>query len=344
MLAGPHYVLTLCLRLVCLSPFLFVAVSKDPTLAVSEDPTSPWCKNASAAAEVGMYPGGPIGAVVGLVGPEREGVYVDVPLPVAQLFNQGLLHYWGFNQIEACRNFETAARLDPGCALCYWGVTVCNGPNLQLHTMAAQLLKINQAAPRAHMLAQKDSSLSVKTRRLIDSAMAVGTELPDRPPYETRRKYARVVCAPMEGNVSDADIDAICGGAIMGASFYNYYGGVHAGGTYPMKYELLEAKDRLLSAVKRGRDGAAHPQATHSLIHLMEPSMAPPQNRWMALPSAKQQLALVPTQGHLSHMPGHLFLRVGLYSLDPPFRSQDLQRYSDFLAPSRTCGNFLLRL
>ena len=47
----------------------------------NSDSNSPWCRNTSADASVGMY--GPIGASTGLTGPERQGVYVDVPLEVA---------------------------------------------------------------------------------------------------------------------------------------------------------------------------------------------------------------------------------------------------------------------
>ena len=232
------------------------------TTRQTRNASSPWCRNASAAAQVGMY--GPIGISTGLTGPERQGVYVDVPPKVAGLFNQGLAQFWGFNPTEACRNFDTAARLAPDCALCQWGIAVCNGPNLQLHTSASGQLLVNVAAKRAQTLAQAQPNLSTKSRRLISAAQALITTLPDSPPYATRIKYAHAVCEPLPGGVSDADIDALCGGATMSMSPWNYYTGAAAGpGTFPLKPEMVVAKERLLGAAAHGLHGGPHPLAIH---------------------------------------------------------------------------------
>src|SRR3972149_11421289 len=49
----------------------------------------------------------------------------------AQLFmNQGLNLSYGFNHAEAGRAFREAARLDPDCALAYWGQALVLGPNI----------------------------------------------------------------------------------------------------------------------------------------------------------------------------------------------------------------------
>src|SRR5215208_6721031 len=45
--------------------------------------------------------------------------------PLAQrYFDQGLRLYYGFNHAEAIRAFEHAARQDPTCAMCYWGIAL----------------------------------------------------------------------------------------------------------------------------------------------------------------------------------------------------------------------------
>ena len=49
----------------------------------------------------------------------------------AQLFiNQGLNLAYGFNHAEAGRAFAEAARLDPACAMAYWGQALVLGPNI----------------------------------------------------------------------------------------------------------------------------------------------------------------------------------------------------------------------
>ena len=51
----------------------------------------------------------------------------------AQLFfDQGLKLTYGFNHQEALRAFKEAARLDPECAMAYWGWALVLGPNLNL--------------------------------------------------------------------------------------------------------------------------------------------------------------------------------------------------------------------
>ena len=51
----------------------------------------------------------------------------------AQLFiNQGLMLTYGFNHAEAARSFREAARLDPECAMAYWGMALVMGPNMNM--------------------------------------------------------------------------------------------------------------------------------------------------------------------------------------------------------------------
>ena len=51
----------------------------------------------------------------------------------AQLFiNQGLMLAYGFNHAEAGRSFREAARLDPNCAMAYWGMALVMGPNINM--------------------------------------------------------------------------------------------------------------------------------------------------------------------------------------------------------------------
>jgi hypothetical protein len=61
--------------------------------------------------------------------------YYEIPIVVSsqmskQLFDQGVLHLFGFNQVEAIRNFQSAAEMDPQCAMCYWGIAAAYGPNI----------------------------------------------------------------------------------------------------------------------------------------------------------------------------------------------------------------------
>src|SRR5262249_49164210 len=47
-------------------------------------------------------------------------------------FDQGLRLVYAFNHDEAARSFGEAARLDPDCAMAYWGIALARGPNINL--------------------------------------------------------------------------------------------------------------------------------------------------------------------------------------------------------------------
>ncbi|HEY7365955.1 MAG TPA: hypothetical protein VIE37_17800 [Methylomirabilota bacterium] len=42
-------------------------------------------------------------------------------------FDQGLRLVYAFNHHEAQKAFREAARLDPACAMCYWGIALTEG-------------------------------------------------------------------------------------------------------------------------------------------------------------------------------------------------------------------------
>ena len=88
----------------------------------------------------------------------------------AQLFfSQGMMLTYGFNHAEATRSFREVIRLDPNCAMAYWGMALVLGPNINM-AMAPE------AEPQAYELIQKAVFLkeyaSEKEKAYID-ALAV---------------------------------------------------------------------------------------------------------------------------------------------------------------------------
>src|SRR5688500_17618088 len=56
---------------------------------------------------------------------------ISTKVPAAQgYFDQGMRLVYGFNHGEAVRAFDEAARLDPDCAICYWGAALALGPHV----------------------------------------------------------------------------------------------------------------------------------------------------------------------------------------------------------------------
>jgi hypothetical protein len=65
------------------------------------------------------------------LGDHHYAITTDEPL-AQQYFDQGLRLYYAFNHAEAVRAFREAQRLDPDCAMCWWGEGLAFGPNINL--------------------------------------------------------------------------------------------------------------------------------------------------------------------------------------------------------------------
>ena len=87
-------------------------------------------------------------------------------------FSQGLLLAYGFNHAGAVRSFREAQRLDPGCALCWWGEAVALGPNINapmeerdrtaaLDAMDRAMALRDRASPMERALIPADDDVAV---------------------------------------------------------------------------------------------------------------------------------------------------------------------------------------
>ena len=71
----------------------------------------------------------PAGPLFDNLGTHHYDITPSMPL-TQRYFDQGLRLYYGFNHAEAIRAFQEAARRDPDCAMCYWGIALALGPNI----------------------------------------------------------------------------------------------------------------------------------------------------------------------------------------------------------------------
>src|SRR3954469_6231078 len=76
--------------------------------------------------------------------------------PQAQaFFDQGINLVFGFNHAEAIRSFRESARLDPNCAMCWWGVSLALGSNINLPMPDDAVAPAWASLKNAQMLAPK---------------------------------------------------------------------------------------------------------------------------------------------------------------------------------------------
>jgi len=72
-----------------------------------------------------------------------------------RFFNQGLALSYAFNHKEAERSFREASRLDPDCAMAYWGIALVLGPNINAAMDNAEIPNAYSAIQKALALAPK---------------------------------------------------------------------------------------------------------------------------------------------------------------------------------------------
>ncbi len=216
-----------------------------------------------------------------------------VPL-AQQFFRQGTSLVWGFNPEEAARAFEQATRLDPRCALCWWGLAWASGPTINADAAPGAEVRIRAALARARALA---TSSTPRTRALV---AALSTRHPASGIDE--EAYATTMRNLASRYPHDADIATLAAEALLNLHPYDWW--ERNGAARPWTGEI----EGLLARALRVQPG--HPGANHYWIHLQESSTHPARG----LPSARVLASLVPGSGHLLHMPAHIYMRVGRYA------------------------------
>ncbi|ABA58318.1 TPR repeat protein [Nitrosococcus oceani ATCC 19707] len=213
-------------------------------------------------------------------------------------FDQGLTLAFAFNHAEAIRSFKDAATIDPDCAMCYWGVALALGPNINAPMEAAAVPQAYEAVQKALALAPKAN----KAEQAYIQALAIRygpTSGADREGLD--RAYADAMRELSRRYPDDLDGAVIFAEALMNLTPWEYW--TPAGEPTAHTQEIIATLESVLE-----RD-PNHIGANHYYIHAVEASPAPER----ALPSAKRLGQLAPGAGHLVHMPAHIYWRVGDY-------------------------------
>lgn len=240
----------------------------------------------------------------------------------AQRFvNQGLNLAYGFNHAEAGRAFREAARLDPECAMAYWGQALVLGPNINAPMDPAD-------EPRAHELAQQAVALrgnaSERERAYIDAlAERYSGSADDR--AEGDRAYAAAMAGVVERYPDDLDAATLYVEARMDLRPWAYW--MPDGTPYEGTEEIVALAE---SVIERKGD---HPGALHLYIHLME-AHAPER----AEAAADRLLTLMPAAGHVVHMPSHIYQRVGRYADSARANELAVAADEDYISQCRAQG------
>jgi tetratricopeptide (TPR) repeat protein len=241
----------------------------------------------------------------------------------AQLFvNQGVNLAYGFNHAEAGRAFREAARLDPACAMCYWGQALVLGPNINVPMSPDD-------EPKAYELAQKAVSLKARVtpreRAYIDAVARRYTgRAEDRAARD--RAYAEAMRDLSRRYPADLDAATMSAEALMDLRPWNYW--MPDGRPYGETAEIVGTLEKVLAKKPD------HPGATHYYIHAVEATKNPEK----AEAAADRLLALMPGAGHMVHMPSHIYQRVGRYADAAAANEAAIKADEDYIAQCRAQG------
>lgn len=213
-------------------------------------------------------------------------------------FDQGLRLCYGFNHAEAIRAFREAARLDPNCAMAWWGVAYASGPNYNLPMDEAAATVANEAIARARALR---SLVSAADREWIDALSARYSEDPGASRAGLDSAWADAMKALAKRHPRDADAGAIHAEAMMILRPWNLWTDDYR--PNPGTPQIVAELERVLAMEP------SHPGANHFYIHAIEASDKPEK----AVAAAERMGGLVPGAGHLVHMPAHIYARIGRY-------------------------------
>jgi tetratricopeptide (TPR) repeat protein len=200
-------------------------------------------------------------------------------------FDQGLSLLHDFWDYESAKAFEQSIRVDPNCAMCWWGLAQAVG------------MRGDEAS------APYEKKALAKAEELKGHAGAAGklyieaAQVRSEEKGGDRSKKIAILRTLVKKNPKDIEARIFLAGAV-GDGFDDK--GEPKAGTKE-KIVILESVTR-----DAPNDSAAH----HYWIHAQEPGNHPEN----ALKSAALLASLAPNSGHMVHMPGHIFYRTGNYA------------------------------
>jgi tetratricopeptide (TPR) repeat protein len=217
-----------------------------------------------------------------------------------KFFDQGVNLLIGFNHAEAIRSFREGARLDPYCAMCWWGLAFALGPNINLPMPDDAVAPAWAALKMAQSL---KGYASPEEQQWIDALATRYSEMavPDRASLD--EAFAKAMGKLWHDNPDDLEAGVFYAEAMMDTQPWDYWQSDHK----TPKGHGAEIVSTLEGIIARAPN---HPGALHLYIHAVEASMTPER----AEAAADKLEPLMPDAGHIVHMPSHIYYRVGRYA------------------------------
>jgi tetratricopeptide (TPR) repeat protein len=227
--------------------------------------------------------------------PERLG-QVNFPVSCSaaaqEEFNRGVAILHSFYYPEAVKSFTNVTRIDPACAMGYWGVAMASWYPLWYPPTKDSLMQGRAAVEKA-------DSVGPKTDRERDYISAIGMFYQDfeKLDHKTRAlAYEKAIEQLYRLHPEDSESAAFYALALQATADPNDK-------TYRNQLKSGEILEKLYA------EQPNHPGVAHYLIHAYDyPELAP-----RALDAARHYGQIAQSVPHALHMPSHTFIAVGLW-------------------------------
>jgi tetratricopeptide (TPR) repeat protein len=249
-------------------------------------------------------------------------------------FDLGLNWCYGFNREEAIRCFRKALEFDPECVMVHWGMAYAAGPfyNLVWREYGEQEADASTRLGCDHLAkARACADGATRLENMLVEAMALRMQKPHAVTPEEYDRWDDAYTAEMRrihfSFPEDLDVAALYIEALITRTprrLWDVKTGQPAQGSDVV--EALQACERAMQrADELGRK--QHPAVLHLSIHALEMSNTPE----IGTRAADLLAPMAPDSGHLSHMPGHIYVLCGDYETARLTSKQALRANDKFL-------------
>lgn len=224
---------------------------------------------------------------------------ISTRVPRAQVyFDQGVRLMFAYAGSDSRRSFEQATRLDPACAMCWWGIAWSLGPTFNSGG------SLSGEPGRARELVRRASEVAANAtpvERALIEAMGVRhgedgqSPGPGRAPLDSA--YAAAMARVYQQFPGNAEVATLYADALMLLEPRR--------GAWPVEKPAVRRIHTVLEGVLD--DDPGHPGACHAYVHATETTP----KVFEAQRCADRLGGSIPRASHINHMPSHTYNRVG---------------------------------
>jgi len=211
-------------------------------------------------------------------------------------FNQGLAMVYGYQYFSARRSFEQAEKLDPDCAIAYWGEALAYGPTINSQAVGdpaskAAIAALDKADKAPHATPLERELIAAEKLRFAVPAPADRKDL--------NKAYTDAMRKIWQEHPRDVNTGVLFADALIDQ---------HAWDQWTPQGQPKEGTEELMATLNQViKMDRKNPHALHLYIHVYEASPFAERAKF----AADGLENLQPGLSHMQHMPCHIYIHTG---------------------------------